>query len=473
MEEHIMFEPRRNMVAYLDPEGKVPEFNEITRWLWESRINKVITHQTPIYKTLVKEFWDSTNVIEIDGKEVIRAQVKQKNVDVSVEILNTVLQLNDNLEAPDTVPIMCQRGCLLRMKCTYDIFGGKINKIFLSMRYKFLLHILIQCLSNRRSSYDMTCNDLIGLMVALILNKPFSISKYIFLNMKENLRRTGATGHKFWMYPRFLQMIMNLQHLDLSKEANDVLKMMKLFGALGDKNYVAPANDKWRHDESQSDNEEPRLKKMKEDKFGRKKLDIFGDTDSEDNGDDGDYEGGEGGDGRNVGASAASAHGGDDADSGSDDNPPEPGYEHDIDERGIRQLCRVRTDQDQDEDYVPSDTEAADLRKKKQAAIRRKKKMKKIVGTSSSAHVSVQQATVVEPVQEEEASLSDAPQPPPITTSATETPVVTPPVEPQQAGTSSSLRQQSEAHHRSSERRGRLFSEMGLDEKVEFLFSPL
>ncbi|MFS7986492.1 hypothetical protein Hanom_Chr11g01010951 [Helianthus anomalus] len=203
-------------------------------------------------------------------------------------------------------------------------------------------------------------------------------------------------------------MIMNVQHPDLPKEANDVLKIdvmiehSKLFGALGDKNYVAPANDKWRHDESQSDNEEPRLKKMMEDKFGRKKLDIFGDTDSEDNGDDGNDEGGEVGDGGNVGSSAASARGGDDVDSGSDDNPPKPGYEHYIDERGIRQLRKIHTHQDQDEDYMPSDTEASDLRKNKQAAIRRKKKMKKTVDTSSSAHPSIQQETVAEPVQEAE-----------------------------------------------------------------------
>ncbi|MFS7931171.1 hypothetical protein Hanom_Chr04g00352911 [Helianthus anomalus] len=160
----------------------------------------------------------------------------------------------------------------------------------------------------------------------------------------------------------------------------------KMFGALKDKNYVAPTNDKWRHDDSQSDNEELRLKKMMEDKFGRKKLDIFGS---------------EGGDGGIVGASVASARGGDNVDSGSNDNPPEPGYEHYIDERGIRQVRRIRTDQDQDEDYVPSDTEA-DLQKKRQTAIRRKKKMKKTVGTSSSAPTFVQQETVAEPVREAE-----------------------------------------------------------------------
>ncbi|KAF5822005.1 hypothetical protein HanRHA438_Chr01g0021971 [Helianthus annuus] len=290
---------------------------------------------------------------------------------------------------------MCQCGCLLRIKCIDDIFAGQINKAKLPLRNNFLLHILIQCLSNRRGGYDMASNDLTGLMVAFVLNKPFNISKYLFSNMKENLRRTGASGNKFWMYLIFLQMIMNVQHPNLPKAANDVLKIdvmiehslktfkgvatkrykestpQKMISALGDKNYVAPANNKWRHDESQYDDEEPTLKKMMEDKFGRNKLDIFGDTDDEDDGDGGDDEGGEGGDGGNVGASGASARSGDNDESESDHNPPESGYEHYINEHGIRQVRRIHTDQD--EDYVPSDTEAERLKKKK-TSIRRKKK---------------------------------------------------------------------------------------------------
>ncbi|KAJ0749665.1 hypothetical protein HanLR1_Chr05g0172661 [Helianthus annuus] len=102
-----MFEPRHNMVAYLDPQEKIVEFKEITRWLRESRINEAITHQTPVYKTLIKEFWDSASVMEVGGKEVIRGQVNQQNVDVPAEIFNTVLQLNDDPEAPYSILIMC------------------------------------------------------------------------------------------------------------------------------------------------------------------------------------------------------------------------------------------------------------------------------------------------------------------------------------------------------------------------------
>ncbi|KAL9998180.1 hypothetical protein Hdeb2414_s0014g00432101 [Helianthus debilis subsp. tardiflorus] len=217
----------------------------------------------------------------------------------------------------------------------------------------------------------MAGNELVGFMVALVLNKPFSISKYIYANMKENMKRIGGhtTGNKFWMYPRFVQMITNVQHPNLPKADNDILKIdamiehslkifrgvalnrykeskppRKLISALDKTDYVAPENDKWCHNESQSDDEEPKLKKMMEDKFGRKKINIFGDSTESDNDDD---EGGDGGDTGETGASAAgttgaSSAGGDVEDSESDDNRPGPGYEFYLDDRGERKVRKIR-----------------------------------------------------------------------------------------------------------------------------------
>ncbi|MFS8023041.1 hypothetical protein Hanom_Chr16g01446761 [Helianthus anomalus] len=366
MEEENMSEPQHNMVAFLDPEGKLDDYKEITQWLQESRINKAVTFSTPVYKSLIKRFWETANIIEVDGKELIRGKVNQLNVDVSPEILKSVLELQDDASAPDAIPIMCTRG------------SG------LSLRYKFLLHVLIQCISKSRAGYDIAGNDLIGFMVALVLNKPVNISKFIFANMKENLRRTGSStsGNKFWMYPRFMQMIMNVQHPGLPKADNDILKIdalfeqslrifkgfsakrytesdppRKMFGSLANTQYVAHANDKWRHEDSQSDDEEPKLKKMMEDKFGHKKLDS-----SESNSDS------NGGDGGDAGATSASAAG----------------------TTGVRKIR-----QEDDDDYVPSDTEAERLRRKETVA-RRKRKSMKYIGTSSVQPTMLQQEIVHE-----------------------------------------------------------------------------
>ncbi|KAJ0765535.1 hypothetical protein HanPI659440_Chr08g0304581 [Helianthus annuus] len=205
-----MSEKRHNQIAFRDPEEKITELKEITHWIRESRINNAVTFSTPVYKSLVKAFWNSASVVQIDGTEVIQGQVNDLNVVVSQEILNTVLDLQDDPDAPFSIPIMCTRGCLLRMK---------------------------------RSGYDMAGNDLVGFMVALVLNKPFSISKYIFANMTRTGGRT--TGNKFWIYPRFLQIIMNVQHPNLPKADDDILKIeplilqsLRIFKSLAAKRYT-------------------------------------------------------------------------------------------------------------------------------------------------------------------------------------------------------------------------------------------
>ncbi|MFS7928294.1 hypothetical protein Hanom_Chr04g00319081 [Helianthus anomalus] len=52
----MMSEKRHNQIAFRDPEEKISEFKEITRWIRESRINKDVTFSTPVYKSLIKAF---------------------------------------------------------------------------------------------------------------------------------------------------------------------------------------------------------------------------------------------------------------------------------------------------------------------------------------------------------------------------------------------------------------------------------
>ncbi|MFS7894130.1 hypothetical protein Hanom_Chr00s001348g01680761 [Helianthus anomalus] len=248
-----------------------------------------------------------------------------------------------------------------------------------------------------------------------------------------------------------------------------------MFGALENKEYVAPADDKWHHNDSESDDAEPRLKKMMANKFVQKKLDS---SESDSDGDD------EGGDGDDVGATAASAPGassagGDEAESESDDNQPEPGYEFYLDDLGVRKVRRIRLEEDAN--YVPSDMEAERL-KKKEAAARRKRKSRKYIGASSVQPTASQQEIVhraeMDPnlgltAKEASVMISSPPrstEPPPMVTSATEMPIVTPQADP--ARTMASTIQATTSQH-CSERRQRKVSEMQPGEKLDFLFSQL
>ncbi|MFS7966097.1 hypothetical protein Hanom_Chr09g00769881 [Helianthus anomalus] len=70
-EEEVMSEKHHNQIAFLDPEEKITELKEITRWIRESRINRAVTFSMLVYKSLVKAFWNSASVVQIDGTEVI------------------------------------------------------------------------------------------------------------------------------------------------------------------------------------------------------------------------------------------------------------------------------------------------------------------------------------------------------------------------------------------------------------------
>ena len=274
-EVESMSEPRHNMAAYLQPEDKVsPEYKGIMEYLHRARINYAITTQHTAYQSQIKEFWNSAVVETVNNQEVIRGFVTEKPVVITENTIRARLQLGDQPEDSTSIDLQCQRGLLMRLRYSDNVLANQINKGFMPLRYKFLLHILIHCLSNKRSGYDLSPIELTGLFTALILNKPFNISRYIFDNLKENARRplpsaNQRTSTKFWLYPRFLQMMMDDQIPDLPKVEADVLPVnpmnertllifksmskykesnpvRKLIGNLDDLAYEAPQNHKWR-----------------------------------------------------------------------------------------------------------------------------------------------------------------------------------------------------------------------------------
>ncbi|KAJ0854026.1 hypothetical protein HanRHA438_Chr14g0657961 [Helianthus annuus] len=298
-EVESMSESRHNMAAYLQPEGKIsPEFTGIMEYLHRSRINYAITTQHIAYQSHIKEFWNSAAIETVENKEVIRGSVAEKPVVITENTIRARLQLGDQPEDHTSIDLQCQRGLLMRLRYSDNVLANQINKKYMPLRYKFLLHILIQCLSNKRSGYDLSPIDLTGLFTALILNKLFNISRYIFDNLKENAQRplpsaTQRTSTKFWLYPRFLQMMIDDQIPDLPKAEADVLPVnpmnertllifksmsaykesdpiRKMIGHLDIPNYEAPQNNKWRRDASDSDNEEPKLIALADTQLGAK-----------------------------------------------------------------------------------------------------------------------------------------------------------------------------------------------------------
>nr|GFA85435.1 hypothetical protein [Tanacetum cinerariifolium] len=85
-------------------------------------------------------------------------------------------------------------------------------KAFFSSQWKFLIHTILQSLSAKRTSWNEFSLPMASAVICLSTGRKFNFSKYIF----ESLVRNVDSSSKFYMYPRFIYLIIQNQLGDLS-----------------------------------------------------------------------------------------------------------------------------------------------------------------------------------------------------------------------------------------------------------------
>ncbi|KAJ0940149.1 hypothetical protein HanRHA438_Chr02g0080151 [Helianthus annuus] len=158
--------------------------------------------------------------------------------------------------------------------------NGKMNKTSFSKAYIFLLHCMVHSLSHRKGAYEEVSNYIMNIVTSLVLNRRYNISQVIFEYMKENCQ---AKGDRYIMYPRFIMMLINDKFKNLPKNRSDIMdvrniktetiarvtkeddeRTKQVICKIKNPAYVAPENDKWRHEKSDSDSEEAKMSEMVE-----------------------------------------------------------------------------------------------------------------------------------------------------------------------------------------------------------------
>ncbi|MFS7986238.1 hypothetical protein Hanom_Chr11g01007981 [Helianthus anomalus] len=140
--------------------------------------------------------------------------------------------------------------------------NGKMIKTMFSKPYKFMIYCVVHALSHRR----------------------YNVSQVIFNYFVENV---GAGSGKYIMYPRFIMMIIDNLVKDIPKYDDDVVlglrnmttdtisrlskgpepRVRRMICKIDNPAYVAPENDAWRHENSNSENEDDKMREMVEKKL--------------------------------------------------------------------------------------------------------------------------------------------------------------------------------------------------------------
>nr|GEV71077.1 hypothetical protein [Tanacetum cinerariifolium] len=85
-------------------------------------------------------------------------------------------------------------------------------KAFFSSQWKFLSHTILQSLSAKRTSWNEFSTAMASVVICLSKGQKFNFSKHIFDSLVHNV----DSSSKFYMYPRFIQLIIQNQVGDLS-----------------------------------------------------------------------------------------------------------------------------------------------------------------------------------------------------------------------------------------------------------------
>ncbi|GJX26987.1 putative ribonuclease H-like domain-containing protein, partial [Tanacetum coccineum] len=171
-----------------------------------------LTVNPTIYTSRIKQFWATAKAKTINGEVQIQALVDGKKVIVTETSVRRALQLKD-AEGTECLPNATIFAELERIG--YENLTQKLTfyKAFFSPQWKFLIYIILQCLTAKTTAWNDFSSTMASAIICLATNQKFNFSKYIFDNMVKNMEG----GVKFPMYPRFVQVFLDKQVEGMTK----------------------------------------------------------------------------------------------------------------------------------------------------------------------------------------------------------------------------------------------------------------
>nr|GEU55189.1 hypothetical protein [Tanacetum cinerariifolium] len=198
------------MVAYLSKLDDSEGFNQID-FLNGSSIKYALTMNPIIYVSCIKQFWTNVAVKQVNDVTRLQALVDRKKVVMTKATIRDALRLDD-VEGVDCLPNEEIFTELVIMGYEKPSIKLTFYKAFFSSQWKFLIHTILQCMSPKRTSWNEFSSSMASAVICLSTGRKFNFSKYIF----DILVRNVDSITKFYMYPRFLQLIIRRQVGDLS-----------------------------------------------------------------------------------------------------------------------------------------------------------------------------------------------------------------------------------------------------------------
>nr|GFC22120.1 hypothetical protein [Tanacetum cinerariifolium] len=185
---------------------------QIIDFLSGSYINHALTMNPYVYISCIKQFWNTVVVKHSGDVTRLQALVDKTRIVITEEVVHEILQLND---AEGVICLPNEEIFAGLARTGYEKPTTKLTfyKAFFSTQWKFFIHTILHSLSAKRTSWNEFSSAMAFALICLSSGQRFNFSKYIF----ESLVRNVDSSSKFYMYPRFIQLIIHTNIADLSK----------------------------------------------------------------------------------------------------------------------------------------------------------------------------------------------------------------------------------------------------------------
>ncbi|GJU01165.1 hypothetical protein Tco_1111503 [Tanacetum coccineum] len=202
----LKYRDEHNKVGFLEKSKGSTDYDQVIDFLLDSHIRYAIVSDPLIYDSLIKQFWSTASLLSSEsGPPAIVAKIDGTPYTITESLVRSSLLLNDeggivDMSIAEIYTGMHNLGYPTEGKLT-------IHKNKFSPQWRFLIHTLLHCLSTKSGSWDQFGSPLAIALICLCEGRKYNWSSYIFNGMVNNIQNSN----KFLMYPRFLQMILNIE----------------------------------------------------------------------------------------------------------------------------------------------------------------------------------------------------------------------------------------------------------------------
>ncbi|GJS61810.1 hypothetical protein Tco_0656594 [Tanacetum coccineum] len=190
-------------------------FHQIIDFLNRSHICYALTKKPEVCVSFIKQFWRSAEVTTAENGEVkITATIDGHSMTITEGSLRRHLKLDDQ-DGISSIPNSEIFEQLALMGYHTDSDKLTFQKGAFSPQWRFLIHSILHCLSPKKTAWEQFSSNIATIVIYLATNRKYNFSRMIFEHMVSNI----SSPHKFLMYPRFIQICLDMQRNQLQQHS--------------------------------------------------------------------------------------------------------------------------------------------------------------------------------------------------------------------------------------------------------------